>query len=113
MSNLPVVAKMAERFEMTPAEFERTVRATVCPSNITNEQFVAFLMVAKEYNLNPITKQIYALDITIDGQTEALDAIGDPVLKFRIETARSNARRERARFNALLPIGQRRMWRMA
>ena len=57
---LPVVAKMAERFEMTPAEFERTVRATVCPSNITNEQFVAFLMVAKEYNLNPITKQIYA-----------------------------------------------------
>lgn len=57
---LPVVAKMAERFEMQPAEFERTVRATVCPSNITNEQFVAFLMVAKEYNLNPITKQIYA-----------------------------------------------------
>ena len=57
---LPVVAKMAERFEMAPAEFERTVRATVCPSNITNEQFVAFLMVAKEYNLNPITKQIYA-----------------------------------------------------
>jgi len=61
MSNLPIVAKMAERFEMTPAEFERTVKATVCPSNITNEQFVAFLMVAKEYNLNPITKQIYAL----------------------------------------------------
>lgn len=60
MSNLSVVAKMAERFEMSPAEFERTVRATVCPSNITNEQFVAFLMVAKEYNLNPITKQIYA-----------------------------------------------------
>lgn len=57
---LPVVAKMAERFEMQPAEFEKTVRATVCPSNITNEQFVAFLMVAKEYNLNPITKQIYA-----------------------------------------------------
>lgn len=57
---LPVVAKMAERFEMQPAEFERTVRSTVCPQNITNEQFVAFLMVAKEYNLNPITKQIYA-----------------------------------------------------
>lgn len=57
---LPVVAKMAERFEMQPDEFEKTVRATVCPSDITNEQFVAFLMVAKEYNLNPITKQIYA-----------------------------------------------------
>lgn len=57
---LPVVAKMAERFDMQPAEFERTVRSTVCPQNITNEQFVAFLMVAKEYSLNPITKQIYA-----------------------------------------------------
>lgn len=61
--------------------------------------------------------QIYALDITIAGQTEALAAIGDPVLKFRIEIARTNARQERARlrsaFNSLLPVGQRRTWRMA
>lgn len=60
MSSLPVVAKMAERFDMSPADFEQTVKKTVCPSNITNEQFVAFLMVANEYHLNPITKQIYA-----------------------------------------------------
>lgn len=61
--------------------------------------------------------QIYALDITIDGQTEALAAVGDPVLQYRIEVARTNARQERARlrsrFNSLLPVGQRRMWRMA
>lgn len=60
MSNLPVVAKMAERFDMSPDEFEQTVKKTVCPANITDEQFVAFLMVANEYHLNPITKQIYA-----------------------------------------------------
>ena len=61
--------------------------------------------------------QIYALDITISGQTEALAAVGDPVLQYRIEVARTNARQERARlrsrFNSLLPVGQRRMWRMA
>ena len=61
--------------------------------------------------------QIYALDITISGQTEALAAVGDSVLKYRIEVARTNARQERARlrsrFNSLLPVGQRRMWRMA
>ena len=61
--------------------------------------------------------QIYALDITISGQTEALAAVGDPVLQCRIEVARTNARQERARlrsrFNSLLPVGQRRMWRMA
>lgn len=61
--------------------------------------------------------QIYALDITIAGQTEALAAIGDPVLKFRIEIARSIARRERTRLrsalNSLLPAGHRRTWRMS
>lgn len=61
--------------------------------------------------------QIYALDITISGQTEALAAVGDPVLQYRIEVARTNARQERARlrsrFNSLLPVGQRRMWRTA
>lgn len=60
MSNMSIVATMAKRFDMQPQEFERTVKATVCPSNITNEQFSAFLMVANEYHLNPITKQIYA-----------------------------------------------------
>jgi len=55
--------------------------------------------------------QIYALDITIAGQTETLACIGDPVLQFRIEIARSIARRERTRLrsalNSLLPVGHR------
>lgn len=59
-SQLTVVAQLAERFAMQPVEFEQTVRKTVCPGNITSEQFVAFLMVAREYRLNPIVKQIYA-----------------------------------------------------
>ena len=61
--------------------------------------------------------QIYALDITISGQTEALAAVGDPVLQYRIEVARHIARGELARlrssYNATLPVGQRRIWKMA
>ena len=61
--------------------------------------------------------QIYALDITISGQTEALAAVGDPVLQYRIEVARTNARQERARlrssYNAMLPVGQRTTWNLA
>ena len=30
------------------------------PAEITNEQMMALLVVAKEYNLNPFTKEIYA-----------------------------------------------------
>lgn len=59
-ANKSVVVKLAERFDIQPAEFEQTVKKTVCPANITNEQFLAFMMVAAEYSLNPITKQIYA-----------------------------------------------------
>lgn len=59
-STKSVVVKLAERFDINPEEFEQTVKKTVCPANITNEQFMAFMMVAAEYSLNPITKQIYA-----------------------------------------------------
>lgn len=55
-----VLASMAARYGMEPAAFEATLRGTVVPAGCTKEQFAAFLLVAKEYNLNPITKEIYA-----------------------------------------------------
>lgn len=55
-----VLADMADRYQMNPQAFEATLRNTVMPQNVTREQFAAFLMVAKKYNLDPITKQIYA-----------------------------------------------------
>lgn len=57
-----VLIGMATRFGMEPAAFEATLRATVMPSDkeVSREQFAAFLLVAKEYNLNPLTKEIYA-----------------------------------------------------
>lgn len=55
-----VLVSMADRYGMEPAAFEQTLRATVVPKDCTKEQFAAFLLVAKEYNLNPITKEIFA-----------------------------------------------------
>ena len=55
-----IMAAMAERYGMRPDAFEATLRATVIPSNASREEVAAFLLIAKEYGLNPITREIYA-----------------------------------------------------
>ena len=55
-----ILLSMATKFGMEPAAFEQTVRATCGCDKATKEQFAAFLLVANEYGLNPITKEIYA-----------------------------------------------------
>lgn len=80
-----VIAAMATRFDMDPRAFEATLRATVVPKECTKEQFAAFLMVAKEYDLNPITKEIYAFPanrgiqpiVSIDGWMKLMNTHPD------------------------------------
>jgi phage recombination protein Bet len=55
-----VLVSMSSHYGMEPAAFEATLRATVVPPNTSKEQFAAFLLVAKQYGLNPVTKEIYA-----------------------------------------------------
>ena len=55
-----ILLSMATRFGMEPAAFEQTVRATCGCDKATREEFAAFLLVANEYQLNPVTKEIYA-----------------------------------------------------
>jgi len=55
-----VLYAASERFGMEPAAFEATLRGTVFPSNGTQAEFAAFLVVANEYGLNPMTREIYA-----------------------------------------------------
>ena len=60
-----ILFAMANRYEMEPKAFEATVRATCMrPDKNGREpnpaEFAAFLLVAKEYSLNPLTKEIYA-----------------------------------------------------
>lgn len=55
-----ILAAMAARYGMAAQNFEATLRATVVPSGCSREQLAAFLVVAHEYGLNPLTKEIYA-----------------------------------------------------
>jgi phage recombination protein Bet len=55
-----MIAAMASRYGIEPDKFAATVKSTCLPANASNEEFAAFLMVAKEYDLNPILKEIYA-----------------------------------------------------
>jgi phage recombination protein Bet len=62
-----ITTEMATRFGMEPQPFEATLRATVVPKDCTREQFAAFLMVARDYNLNPITREIFAFPTRAGG----------------------------------------------
>lgn len=55
-----LVANLARSANLDPDEFKKTLMATVMPGQPTEEQFTAFLMVAQKYDLNPITKEIFA-----------------------------------------------------
>lgn len=55
-----LLVEMATRYGMEAQAFANTLRATVVPKEASNEEFAAFLVVAREYNLNPLTKEIYA-----------------------------------------------------
>ncbi len=55
-----LLREIAGQYGMEPQAFAATLKATVVPANVSNEQFAAFLLVAKRYGLNPLTKEIYA-----------------------------------------------------
>jgi len=57
---LSVINALAEMHGMEKEHFIAALKATVVPSGISDAQFAAFCMVAKQYNLNPLTKEIYA-----------------------------------------------------
>lgn len=51
---------MAERYGVDAAKMQETLVKTVFPKVPSQEQFIAFLVVANHYQLNPFTKEIYA-----------------------------------------------------
>jgi phage recombination protein Bet len=57
-----IVTQMAHQYGMERENFERTLKKTVIPSKVeaTNEQLASFLIVCKQYDLNPFIKEIYA-----------------------------------------------------
>ena len=55
-----LAATMASKFQMEPQKFMQTIKSTVMPSSATAEEVSAFLMVAQEYGLNPLLREIHA-----------------------------------------------------
>jgi phage recombination protein Bet len=50
---------MASKFSVEPPKLLETLRATLMPK-ATNEELLAFVVTANQYDLNPFTKEIYA-----------------------------------------------------
>jgi len=55
-----LVARLAERFGIDADKMMGTLKATAFRGDVTNEQMMALLVVAEQYELNPWTKEIYA-----------------------------------------------------
>ena len=53
---------VANRLEIEPQQLHNVIMRTVMPSKqpVTEEQFTTFIAIANEYNLNPLTKEVYA-----------------------------------------------------
>lgn len=56
-----VTHTMAHRFGMEADTFLATLTATVFSKGMTREEQAAFLLVADHHNLNPVTREIYAM----------------------------------------------------
>ena len=55
-----IVIYMASKAEMEPKPYEAVLRATAFPGNGTPEQFAAFLVTCKNYDLDPLKREIFA-----------------------------------------------------
>jgi phage recombination protein Bet len=58
-----LLAKIAARYSVDPAKLMSTLKATafkVREGEVTNEQMMALLIVADQYHLNPITRELFA-----------------------------------------------------
>lgn len=55
-----VLVRMAGRFGVDPDKMMTTLKATAFKGDVTNEQMMALMVVAEQYDLNPWTKEIYA-----------------------------------------------------
>lgn len=74
-----IIAKLASTYEMDPAQFEMMLVRTIFPkkgATATKEEVQALCVVASEYGLNPLTKQIYAFPNKQGGITPIIGVDG-------------------------------------
>src|SRR5262245_50641414 len=56
-----VIRALADRYEVGATHFEKTVRKLCMPERFSEEDFIAFLIAANIYRLNPLQREIYAI----------------------------------------------------
>ena len=69
------LAVMASKFSVEPTRLLDTLRATLMPK-ATNEELLAFVVTANQYDLNPFTKEIYAFSGRSGGITPVVSVDG-------------------------------------
>ena len=55
-----LLVRMAARYAVEPKKLYECLKSTAFKGNVSDEQFMALLIVADQYKLNPITREIYA-----------------------------------------------------
>lgn len=68
-----LLAKIASKYSVDPSKMLTTLKATAFKGEVSNEQMMALLIVADQYQLNPWTKEIYAFP---DRQNGIVPVIG-------------------------------------
>lgn len=55
-----VLIRMATRYGVDPAKLHTTLKATAFKGDVSNEQMMALMIVADQYKLNPLLREIFA-----------------------------------------------------
>lgn len=69
------IQAMASRLNLTPAKLQETLRSTVF-KGASDAEFAALIVVANEYKLNPLTKEIFAFPSKGGGITPVVSVDG-------------------------------------
>jgi phage recombination protein Bet len=72
---ISALAVMASKYSVEPSKLLETLKATLMPK-ATNEELLAFVVVANRYGLNPFTREIYAFPGRSGGITPVVSVDG-------------------------------------
>jgi len=76
MSNDNLLVQVAQQCAIEPAELQDVLMKTIMPNNTKPENVTAFLAVAKQHNLNPLTREIYAFPAKSGGISVVMSVDG-------------------------------------
>ena len=76
MNNDNLLIQVAQQCSIEPAELQDVLMKTIMPNNTKPENVTAFLAVAKQHNLNPLTREIYAFPAKSGGISVVMSVDG-------------------------------------